>query len=101
MLKKFLEILACPDCQGGILLKEVGEKDQDRIKTGTLICDQCKATYPIVEYIPRFVPVENYAGNFGYQWNIYTEAQYDSHLGVLMADSRFYEMTNWPRKLDG
>ena len=101
MLEKFLEILACPDCRGDILLEEVGEKNQDRIKTGTLICDQCKTTYPIVEYIPRFVPFENYAGNFGYQWNRYAEAQYDSQLGASMSESRFYQTTNWPKKLDG
>lgn len=35
--------------------------------------------YPIVESIPRFVEPENYAADFGAQWNRFPATQLDSH----------------------
>jgi len=41
--KDLLEILACPQCKGGIYLNE---------KEDGLICDRCKLLYEIKEDIP-------------------------------------------------
>lgn len=101
MHPKFLEVLACPKCQGDIEIEKVVEKDDDRIKSGTLVCTNCATNYPIINFIPRFVPATNYADNFGFQWNYYATAQYDSHLKLPMSESRFYQTTNWPKKLEG
>ncbi len=101
MREQFLKFLACPKCQGDIIISEVEKRDGDRIETGSLACAKCAATYPIINFIPRFVSVENYADNFGFQWNQYAATQYDSSLGLPMSESRFYITTNWPKKLDG
>ena len=101
MDKKFLSYLACPDCIGEICIEKIQDEVDGRIKTGNLICNQCSRIYPIKSFIPRFVPEENYADNFGFQWNLYTEAQYDSSLELPMSESRFYKTTNWPKTMQG
>ena len=35
------------------------------IEGGFLDCADCHKRFPILEGIPRFVPLENYADNFG------------------------------------
>lgn len=44
--------------------------------------------YPIVEFIPRFVDLENYAADFGSQWNRFPATQLDSHTGLLLSEER-------------
>lgn len=45
-------------------------------------------TYPIVNGIPRFVPSENYAADFGAQWNRFPKTQLDSHSGITLTEDR-------------
>lgn len=44
--------------------------------------------YPIVGSIPRFVPSENYAADFGAQWNRFPATQLDSHTGQPISEAR-------------
>ncbi len=44
--------------------------------------------YPIVNGIPRFVELENYANAFGYQWNKFLKTQLDSHSGTTITEER-------------
>lgn len=44
--------------------------------------------YPIQDGIPRFVPTENYADDFGAQWNRFARTQLDSHTGLLITRDR-------------
>lgn len=44
--------------------------------------------YPVVGAIPRFVPVSNYADDFGKQWNRFPKVQLDSHTGTKMSENR-------------
>ncbi len=44
--------------------------------------------YPIRDGIPRFVPVENYADDFGAQWNRFARTQLDSHTGLSITRDR-------------
>lgn len=101
MNEKYLHLLACPRCRSDIAIGEIEERTDHGIKNGNLKCKSCSMLFPIKNYIPRFVSSDNYAENFGFQWNYYAKAQYDSQLGIPMSESRFYETTNWPRKLDG
>lgn len=101
MYEEYLNLLACPSCGGDIKLKEAEKKNKGRIKSGQLVCEACDILYPIENFIPRFVSSDNYADNFGFQWNLYAEAQYDSKLGMPMSKSRFFESTNWPSNLEG
>ncbi len=58
--------------------------------------------YPIINGIPRFVPRENYADSFGFQWNKFRRTQLDSHTGVPVSRKRFFDSTEWsPEEMKG
>ena len=67
----------------------------------TIVCVDCAATYEITNGIPRFVPRENYAGTFGYQWNIHRKTQLDSYTGLPISRTRLLGVTGWPQALPG
>ena len=87
MKKTFLEWLRCPDC--GARLTERG----DDLTCGTHV-------FPVVAGIPRFVPTENYASSFGWQWNRFRKTQLDSHSGTQITRKRFVEQAG-VRTLEG
>ncbi|HEX2123681.1 MAG TPA: methyltransferase domain-containing protein [Thermoanaerobaculia bacterium] len=80
-----LDILCCPGCKGTLVL----EGDT------ALRCTSCNAQYPIVRGIPRFVPADNYAESFGFQWNRFPRTQLDSTSGVPITRNRFFTSTSW------
>lgn len=93
--------IVCPNCQNILDLVQV-EKIDGRIKQGKLNCRHCFRSYPIVNYIPRFVSDEgNYATGFGYQWNKHYRTQYDGYSGVPISEERFFKETRWPHDLHG
>lgn len=101
MKADLLNLLACPACSGSLLLRETVES-RGEIESGKLLCGSCAATYPILRYVPRFVPSENYAGSFGFQWNRFRHTQLDSHSGVPISASRFFSFSGWsPEQLRG
>jgi SAM-dependent methyltransferase len=85
-----LKIFRCPSCRA--TLSSNGD---------ALTCTQCAAVYPIVNSIPRFVPKENYASNFGFQWNRFPGTQLDSCTGVPISRDRFLRETGWDEKTLG
>jgi SAM-dependent methyltransferase len=78
------QLLECLNCKNPLFL----EKDQHR-------CSNCRALFPIVDNVPRFVPSENYAGSFGLQWNRFEKTQVDSNLQTNRSEKRFVEETSW------
>jgi SAM-dependent methyltransferase len=44
--------------------------------------------FPIVSDIPRFVPADNYAADFGRQWNRFPATQLDSRTGIPLSEER-------------
>lgn len=50
--------------------------------------DNSGHTYLIANGIPRFVPTENYARDFGMQWNAFPKTQLDSHTGLHLSEDR-------------
>jgi SAM-dependent methyltransferase len=93
MKPELLKILACPDCGGA--LAPVDAAPAAEIENGTLRCDACGKTVPVVRNVPRFVPAENYAANFGFQWNRFRKTQLDSHSGVPISRNRFFFSSEW------
>ena len=87
-------LLRCPACASRLRLTG-DEKEEADVETGVLRCDACAAEYPVLRGIPRFVPAENYAGNFGLQWNLFRMTQLDSHSGQPVSLSRFLRYTGW------
>jgi SAM-dependent methyltransferase len=95
-----LHLLVCPDCRTDLTLSDPAIQN-DRIESGLLQCSTCQAEYPIVRYIPRFVPLENYASSFGLQWIKHARTQYDSHSQTRISEERFFNETRWPGDLTG
>ena len=93
MKPSLIELLRCPQRGGKLTLTNGAIADE--IEEGTLTCECCGREYPIVRSIPRFVPADNYANNFGFQWNRFRETQLDSHTGVPISRRRFVRQTKW------
>jgi len=69
LLEEVRDILICPECHAPL-----------RLGTADFACTGCGRTYPIVRGIPRFVPDEDYVGNFGFEWTTHSQTQLD-HAG--------------------
>ena len=92
-----LDLLACPDCKRDLSLAVSERAGDDDVVAGTLTCTGCGRTAPIVNGIPRFVPLDNYAGSFGFQWNTFRGEQIDAINGTQMSEARLYTETGWSR----
>jgi len=102
MNRGLIQWLVCMEC-GSTLQLEPPDSVQNNgsIAEGQLRCKSCSRTYPIVRSLPRFVPSEEYAHTFGYQWNYFDKMQLDSHMGNDLSRERFFATTQWPAKMEG
>lgn len=100
MKQEHIKYLVCPRCKSELKIKVKKEVD-GKIKDGMLICKKCNVSYPIIKFIPRFVPLENYASSFGYQWNKLGYVQYDSFTKKPITEERFFKSTKWEKDLKG
>lgn len=71
------------------------------VESGVLAAKSNGSEYPIDAFIPRFVPPDNYAQNFGLQWQIHRNTQLDSYTGTTYSRDRIFATTNWPTNLTG
>ena len=94
MRSVLLDLLVCPACQGALQCGSA-QADGEEIVSGRLECARCRASYPIVNGIPRFVPSENYADSFGFQWNTFAAEQIDSANRTGLSERRFFTETGW------
>lgn len=97
MTPELINLLRCPET-GQPLHLEPNEWRDERIYSGWLISDGNGQRYPIKEFIPRFVPAENYADSFGMQWILFRQTQLDSHSGHPISAERFWRTTGWKRE---
>ncbi len=95
MNKDFLNILIDPISKSELLLTDEEFDTGGKVKSGILKSIDGKNSYTISNYIPRFVPRNNYADNFGMQWNKFSHTQLDSYSGHPISSDRFYLATNW------
>lgn len=96
MKKELLNILACPRCRGYLSCKEVRMLSDNEIESGELRCEACNVHYPIINTIPRFVPISNnYTDSFGYQWNTYKLTQIDRFAKNNASRDRLHTETGW------
>jgi SAM-dependent methyltransferase len=102
MKLELLQILRCPQCHEQFRLSPSGETASD-ILEGTLECaGPNHHQYPIRNSIPRFVSPDNYATNFGFQWNKFPRTQLDSYSGTTITRDRFFASTGWdPAQMKG
>jgi SAM-dependent methyltransferase len=69
--------------------------------TEMIRCSHCSNEYSLIKFIPRFVPGENYADSFGFQWNRHRKTQLDSFSGLDISKRRVEDATAWPADLSG
>jgi len=94
MKPHLLELLVCPSCRCDLNLRDARESAAE-VESGTLACAGCGAHYPIVGFVPRFVPPENYSNSFGFQWNRFRHTQLDSVTGQPITRDRFFAQSGW------
>ena len=97
MNPSLLDILACPKCKADLTLTS-SELMDGRVRTGHLEC-RAGHRFPVAEFIPRFVPDDQYAASFGMQWTRFARTQIDRYNGTTISRDRFVQVTGWP--LDG
>ncbi len=96
-----LRYLVCPRTGRPLQLDESCVPENGRARQGKLLEPVSGRSYPIVNFIPRFVQQENYASNFGLEWNIHSRTQYDETSGVSLSRERFEKETGWGSDLHG
>ena len=98
---KFTEWFVCTEC-GSPLRAEVSSSAQNNgtIVEGQLVCTSCARTFPIVRSMPRFVPSEEYARTFGYQWNRFDKLQLDRHMGNDLSRDMFSPVHDHPQTIE-
>lgn len=94
MRPELLERLRCPRTAAKLMLERPVMVD-GRIESAELVTPDGTHRYPVIRFVPRFVPRENYADNFGFQWNRFRQTQLDSHTGRPISQQRFYSFTGW------
>lgn len=95
MRASLLDRLVCPDCHGVLTSTPRSVADDGEILSGELACGPCEQRFPVERGIPRFVPSENYASSFGYQWNRFRQEQIDSLNGTQQSERRLRTETGW------
>lgn len=94
-----LKYLRCPKTGAELTLADE-VLEGDRVKEGRLIAPSGER-YPIINFIPRFVEADNYAANFGFEWQVHARTQFDADAKHKMSEDRVFGVTNWPRDLTG
>jgi SAM-dependent methyltransferase len=67
VLEAIARRLVCPRCRADLHASDVAFE-----------CAACGAKWPIIRGVPRFVGSQEYAANFGYEWNRHRRTQLDS-----------------------
>lgn len=100
MNPEHISFLRCPKKFKALILKYENLVN-GRVKDGILFEPISGNQYPIVNFIPRFVPSENYASGFGFQWNTHSRTQYDETSTFNTTRERFEKETRWGNHLAG
>jgi len=91
---RLLELLACPGCRNVLALSASIEKDGEVVE-GILSCEGCSAAYPIRNSVPRFVPLDEYADTFSFEWNTFHDVQLDILNRTDLSEKEFRGKTGW------
>lgn len=66
-------------------------------RSGDYLVDSLDNSFPIVRGVPRLVGGDNYAENFGLQWNKFAKTQLDRDR-LDISKQRFFAETHWERE---
>ena len=96
-----LSYCRCISCEHQAMTYDSDQRVDREFIRESLRCQNCSAVYQIVDGIPRFVPDDNYAQSFGFQWNAHEKTQLDSYTGRPISERRLFDVTGWPTDLSG
>jgi len=89
--EKLIQYLVCPSCAGTIRISSKVAREQAEIIEGTLNCQSCDHTWPIVRGVPRFAAINEVAQDkattaekFGWQWQHFVQSD-DLYAGQFLA----------------
>ncbi len=97
MRSKLLQYLVCPKCQLPLSLT-VNEKTGGEVKSGKLKCGHCRQSFPIINFIPRFVKTDQYVNNFSFEWNQHRTTQLDSYNHNHISRDTFFDKTGFSNR---
>lgn len=90
----------CPACQSALVIASAQPARGEWLENGTLACQGCSTEYPVIEGIPRFVALRNYADSFGVEWHSRARTQLDTMWQELYRE-RFHATTEFAERLAG
>jgi SAM-dependent methyltransferase len=99
MNPEYLKILRCPKSGKPLKGKDFHLVD-GKIESGILTDDEGHC-YPIVGFLPRFVPESNYCENFSVEWEKHPEILYGCYSNCAAYRERFFKETRWEKNLTG
>ena len=92
MKRDLVEHLCCPACRADLTLSVEAEQ-AGGVESGSLGCNSCRRSYPIVRGVPRFVESDGYVKSFSYEWNRWNDVQLDVVNGRAESEETFIEKT--------
>ena len=101
MREDALKHYVCTSCHGSIYLERIAEKENVRIKNGTLVCSTGQHRFQLSGFLPRFILTDDATSVFGFEWNKHPRTQFDSVNGMGLSEERFSREMGWPRDLSG
>jgi uncharacterized protein YbaR (Trm112 family)/trans-aconitate methyltransferase len=94
MKRDLMDLLCCPDCHYELALHD-DTPEMPEVESGTLVCDECNESFPIVRGVPRFVTSDHYTGSFSYEWNRWNRVQLDIANGGTESERTFAAKTGF------
>lgn len=98
MRLEHLSLLCSPKNQRPLELLNA-EIENNRIRSGLL--SDGENSWPIVNFIPRFVPEHEYWDSFSFQWSKHPLIMHELHSGLTQYRDRFSKETKWESDLRG
>jgi SAM-dependent methyltransferase len=95
MKASVVQWLACPACAGGLTANSARDEGAEIVE-GQLTCAGCRASYPVVNGIPRFVEDDAYVNSFSFEWNVHQTTQLDSLNGRTDSEGRLRHELGFP-----
>ena len=103
MKKADLPVFCCPKCKKELFftaIRACSSIDAEDVLEGDISCNYCSRHYPVRNGIPRFVPDNDYADSFGFQWRRFHSLLQGKNQKEG-ARIRFNATTHWPEELEG
>ncbi len=77
-------------------IKIINPRNEENLEvTSNGLVDKEGNLFPLHNGAYRMVPLENYSGSFGYQWNKFQKTQIDKFSGRTLTKDRFFAATEW------